>query len=207
MKIVIIKIGSGTLLTNRNKFDEFRIAHIANQILTLRKIGVGVVLIVSGAVASGSNYINLLSEDIKTKKIAAGIGQALLISIFQKLFFAKHLIISQILLTKDLFSSEEYKNSIRETLEFYCQNGVIPIINENDVIDINSFGGNDFLASIIANLLKVEQLIILSQMERSIYGVGGGEEKRQVVKNLNEQGIMASIINGKEENVIINNIL
>ena len=207
MTIVTIKIGSSVLLTQRNKLDEFRIAHIADQILSLKEKEVGVVLVVSGAVACGANYIQFSSQDKKLKMAAAGIGQAYLNSIFQQIFSRKGLRIAQILLTKDLLDSRCKKKEINDLIHYYLQTGVVPIINENDVIDLNSFGGNDFLAANMAKLLKVDQLLILSTMAGSNFGVGGGEAKLQVVAMLKEENIQASIVNGKTKNILLETLL
>ena len=196
MTIVTIKIGSSVLLTQRNKLDEFRIAHIADQILSLKEKEVGVVLVVSGAVACGANYIQFSSQDKKLKMAAAGIGQAYLNSIFQQIFSRKGLRIAQILLTKDLLDSRCKKKEINDLIHYYLQTGVVPIINENDVIDLNSFGGNDFLAANMAKLLKVDQLLILSTMAGSNFGVGGGEAKFKL-SPCSRKNIQASIVNGK----------
>jgi len=206
MKTTVIKIGSGVILTGRNKLDEFRIAHIAEQVAVLRKKGIRVVLIMSGAVACGANYIQLLNGDIKLRKLAAGIGQAYLTSIVRKYFSAKNLTVAQILLTQENLNSPD-NMPLKETLEYYLEIGVVPIINENDVVELNGFGGNDFLAAKIADLLGAERMVMLSTMEESGYGVGGGTVKKRVVAELNEKGIKTSIVDGKEKNIIINNIL
>ena len=207
MKKIAIKIGSSVILTSRNKLDEFRISHIADQVGVLRKKDNGVVLIVSGAVACGAPYVDLSNANTKLREVAAGIGQAYLVSILRKCFSAKDLTIAQVLLTKDFFYSEENRKSLKETLEYYFQIGIIPIINENDVLDLNSFGGNDCLANEIAVLLGVNQVIILSQMAESTHGVGGGRIKLQVVEDLNQKGIKTSIVDGKEKKIITNNII
>jgi len=205
MKIITIKIGSSVLLTQRNKLDEFRIAHIADQIISLRDKGIGVVLVVSGAVACGANVVNFSEGDDELKRVAASIGQAYLISIFQQIFTRKRLQIAQVLLTKDLCSTS--RAEIKKLFQNYLQVGVIPVINENDVIDLNSFGGNDFLATEVATLLNVDQLLILSTMAGSAYGVGGGKTKMQALEILKKEHLHASIVDGKSQNIILRSIL
>lgn len=207
MRIVVIKIGSSVLLTQRNVLDEFLIAHIADQILSLKEKGVRVVLVISGAVACSANVIHFSSEDRSLKKAAAGIGQAYLTSIFQQIFSKKGLRIAQILLTKDLLASRSKKKEINDLIHYYLQFGAIPVINENDVIDLNSFGGNDFLAANVAKLLKVDQLLILSTMVGSNLGVGGGETKLQAVAMLKKKNIQASIVNGKTKDILLDTLL
>jgi glutamate 5-kinase len=207
MKKIVIKIGSSVILTGRDKLDEFRIAHIASQVASLRKKNNGVVLVISGAVVCGARYVDLLGSNLELRKVAAGIGQAYLVSILRKYFSSKNLVIAQILLTKDFFCSEANRRSLKETLDYYFQIGIIPVINENDVLDLNSFEGNDYLASEIAIMLEANQVLMLSQMTQSTYGVGGGKVKLQVVEDLKQKGIKTSIVDGKEKNIILNNII
>lgn len=207
MKIITIKVGSSVLLTQRNKLDEFRVAHIADQVISLREQGIGVVLVISGAVACGASYVNFSSEDKELKMVAAGIGQAYIISVFQHIFSKKHLQIAQLLLTKDFLNFGNKKQTITKLLQTYIKTGVIPVINENDVIDLNSFGGNDFLAADVSILLNVDKLLILSTMAGSTYGVGGGETKQQALELLNRTNIQANIVDGKSQNIILQSIL
>lgn len=206
MKTIAIKIGSGVLLTQRNKLDEFRIAHIADQIVSLRDKGLGTILVISGAVACGANVVDFSGENDGLRCLAAGIGQAYLISIFQQIFLKKGLQIAQILVTKNLCFDED-KEKFKKLLQKYLEVGVIPIINENDVIDLNSFGGNDLLATEVATMLNVDQLLILSTMAGSTYGVGGGETKKKALEILKKRNIPASIVDGKAQNIILQNIL
>lgn len=206
MKIVIIKIGSSVLLTQENKLDEFRIAHIADQILSLKEKDTAIVLVISGAVACGANFVNFSQGNYKLKQVAAGIGQAYVISIFRQIFLTKRLHIAQVLLTKDLLSSTKKRQGVNSLLVNYLKMGIIPVINENDAIELYSFGGNDFLATEVAMLLHAEQLLILSTMEGSEYGVGGGETKQQALLILKKEKIQATIVNGKSQNIILRSL-
>lgn len=207
MKIIVIKVGSSVLLTQRNKLDEFRIAHIADQILALKAKGVRVVLVISGAVACGASSVDLSSGDRELKQIAAGIGQAYLISMFQQIFSRKHLLIAQVLLTKDTLDSKDRKSQIAQLLHHYLQTGIIPVINENDVIDLNSFGGNDILSAQVSMLLNVDRLVILSTLEGSTYGVGGGTTKQEALSILQQKNIKANVLDGKTKNVLLENLV
>lgn len=199
----VVKIGSSVLLTRRNKLDEYRIAQIAQQISSLKEVGISVVLIISGAVACGSNFIDLKESDEVLRQEAAGIGQVLLTSTFHTIFKNYNLQIAQILLTKKDIKSE----NLYEVLEYYLKSGYVPFINENDVVDLNSFSGNDFLGAEIATLLKLREFLILSTMKGSKYGVGGGEVKQQVIQHLNTVGIKTRLLNGKVKNILLNSIL
>lgn len=202
-KIYVLKIGSSILLTRRNKLDEYRIDQIAQQISYLKRSNIGVALVISGAVGCGSKFINLEENDNLLRQEAAGIGQVLLTSTFHTIFKNHNLQIAQILLTKKNFESENLSKIILDYLDL----GYIPFINENDVVDLNSFSGNDFLGGEIASLLKIKEFLILSTTKGSSYGVGGGEAKQQVIKNLQKVDIKTRLLNGKVKNILLNTIL
>ena len=207
MKIIILKIGSSVLLTKRNKLDEFRIAHFARQIKFLKGKNYSIVLVVSGAVACGMDLISADQRDNNFRQLAAGIGQAYLTSVFHQIFSKKHLHLAQILLTKEVFQLPDKSKKISCLFRSYLRLGVIPFVNENDAVDLNSFGGNDFLAKELIISLGASQLLILSTMAGSVFGVGGGETKQKVLSVLEGMNIKADIVDGKTQNIILKSII
>ena len=195
-EIITIKIGSSVLLTDRNKLDEFRIARIASQIGRLRDRNYGVILVVSGAVACGSKFTDI-------RQAAAGVGQVLLISTFHLIFKTQALSIAQILLTQKDLSLLSRRGKIIQIINFYVNVGIVPVINENDVVDLNSFAGNDFLSVEVAKIMGCKKLLIMSTMKGSEFGIGGGEAKQKAVELAGRYGIDARIINGKLKNVLL----
>ncbi len=205
-KIIVIKIGSTVLMTKRNQLDELHIAHIAQQVSVLKKKGIGVVLVISGAVAYGSNFIDLAQNQSLTRQAAAGIGQVYTTCTFNNIFTKSKLQLAQVLLTKDYLATRAQKEKIKRLIEFYIKSDFIPFINENDAIDLNSFGGNDHLAAEITRLLHKKKLIILSTWEKSVHGVGGGQAKQDAINMLTEKNIDAIIVNGKTKNIILDSL-
>lgn len=205
-RIIVIKIGSSVIMTRRNKLDEFRIAHIADQFTALQNAGYNLVLVISGAVACGVNIMHM-SSDRLMRQVSAGVGQVYLISTLLRIFEQKKLQIAQILLRKEDLKSSSVRNSLKESLAFYLYSKIIPVFNENDVIDLNSFGGNDFLAAELSMLLKADELFILSTLEGSTFGVGGGKSKLEAVSLLTSRDIKASIVNGKTKNILLETLL
>jgi|SRR3989338_5490944 len=206
-KKIIIKIGSSVLMTKDNKLDEIYILHIADQIKYLKDRGFRLVLVVSGALAIGSNFIDLTSGSHERKQAAAGIGQAFLISTFQRIFNDEKINIAQILLTKDFLKKSEKRELLNRIIGIYFESGIIPVLNENDVIDLNSFGGNDFLAADAAILLQGDQMLILSSWDGAEYGVGGGKTKKKATEILFKNNIKTEIVDGKVNNTLLNSIL
>jgi glutamate 5-kinase len=205
-KIIIIKIGSRVLSTTRKKIDEYRVCQIRDQVISLNNMGFEVILVVSGAVAFGSRSVSV-TDDVITRRAAAGVGQVIVSHTFQSIFLQRNLNSAQILLTQDSFASDTDRESFRKILDFYLSSGIVPLINENDVIELNCFGGNDFLAKEIAVIMGAQQLLILSTWEKSFFGIGGGEAKKKVISDLNSQNVKAKIIDGKERNCILENFL
>lgn len=194
-KIIVVKIGSSVLFTNRERLDEFRVSHLLDQMRILQERGYFVIFVISGAVAMGSTRVTHANRQVR-----ASVGQALLIARLVALFSQKKLTIAQILLTrKDMkIHSEQLVHTLFEMMK----EGIVPILNENDVIELNSFGGNDLLASRLAGIMRA-QLVILSTRAGSQFGVGGGATKLEAVERLKKAGIPASIKNGKEHNCLL----
>lgn len=203
MKTILIKLGTSVLLTDRHKLDEFRISHIAGQVSELQKKGVGAVLVVSGAVACGTQISGFGVSTKEDRQASAGIGQPHVMAVFAEIFSKQKLTVAQVLLTEDIFNSEAKKENLARLLRLYIDRGVIPLINENDAVDLNSFGGNDFLTAQVAKLVKADQVLMLSTMAGSKHGVGGGKAKLEAVAALKNGGCHAMILDGKAENVIL----
>lgn len=205
-KILIIKIGSSTLLTKRFCVDEYRLSHIAQQIKLLQESGWNIVLVLSGAVASGYRFIDKSIHSSTVRRSAAAIGQVEIISKSCTIFRHYDIHIAQILLTKGIRYSRSQQKSIKEIVHFYFRNKIIPFFNENDVIDLYSFGGNDHLSYYLAKLLAATKVCILSSWKTNGFGVGGGEAKREVVGKLKNAHIDSIIIDGKRENCLLEDV-
>ena len=203
---IIIKIGSSILLTKREKLDEYRIAHLANQVRTLQLAGYSVVLVVSGAVGCGARYIN--TEGMSDwKQYAAGIGQMNLTATFEHAFRDKHIPIAQMLILYESLQKGNDRDRIKKCLQYYASQGVVAFINENDVLQLNSFGGNDFLAAELAILLEIKLVIMLSSMQGARYSVGGGESKVKIQHILSKKNIQLQILDGKIKNILVNTLI
>lgn len=206
-EVIVIKIGSSVLMTKRCKLNEFRIAHIAKQIFALQKEDIRIVLVISGSVAYGSNFIDLSKKQHRSRQAAAGIGQIYMTCIFNSIFAQSNLQLAQILLTNDSLKKEAQKKKVRNLIKLYVNSGFIPLINENDVLDLNSFGGNDHLAGVIAALIDAERLLILSTHEGSQFGIGGGKTKQEVVRLMKTRNIKTDILDGKSQDIILKTLL
>ena len=164
-KKILIKIGSA-VLTGAEGLDLKIINALVREMSGLAGLGYSIVLVTSGAIASGKHRLNITGKlkSIPEKQAAAAVGQGRLMRVYSKAFEKKGLYVAQILLTlSDLTDRQRYLN-IRNTLSTLMEWGVIPIINENDSVAVDEikFGDNDNLAAMIANIVEADIFINLT---------------------------------------------
>jgi len=166
---VVLKIGSNVLACEDGMLDKERVKQIAGQALALMEDGKRVVLVSSGAGVSGAARVGRLNrrDDINYRQALCAVGQVELMMEYKKHFEDGGMNIGQILLTTENFSDDESRLNIRNTLFTLIDEGVVPIINENDSVCIQefSFGDNDNLAALTANLWSADLLIIMSDVD------------------------------------------
>jgi len=170
-KCIVIKVGSSLVTNNGEGLDQTAIAAWASQIAQLVKTKDGsvsrqVVLVSSGAVAEGMQRLGWKKRPTAVNELqaAAAVGQMGLVQMYESCFSQHALHTAQVLLThEDLADRKRYLNA-RSTLRTLLSLGVIPIINENDTVvtDEIRFGDNDTLASLVANLIEADALVILT---------------------------------------------
>ena len=163
---IIIKVGSSLVTNHGEGLDQKAIASWVEQIAHLVKSGKEIVLVTSGAVAEGMQRLGWKARPtlINELQAAAAIGQMGLVQIYEKNFSQHALKAAQILLTHDDLADRKRYLNARSTLNTLLELKVIPIINENDTVvtDEIRFGDNDTLASLVANLIEADLLVILT---------------------------------------------
>lgn len=170
----IVKVGSRSLTGEDGRLDRGQVANLARQLIRLADAGKRVVLVSSGAVASGVGRLGLPGRptDLATLQAVAAIGQTHLIQVYEQTFAEYGRVAAQVLLTaSELDDRVAYLNT-RNTLRRLLELGAIPIINENDTVAVDelktTFGDNDRLAGMVAGLLEGSLLVILSDV-RGLY--------------------------------------
>ena len=165
-KRCVIKIGSALLTNDGSGLNMAGIATWTEQIASLRKSGIEVVLVSSGAVAEGMCRLGLTKrpESLHALQAAAAVGQMGLIQSYESAFSKYDLHTAQVLLTHDDLSNRQRYLNARNTVRSLLDFGVVPIINENDTVvtDEIRFGDNDTLAALVANLIEADYLLILT---------------------------------------------
>jgi len=170
---VVIKIGSRVLVQKTGRPDRRRMKNLISDISAIRKAGHEVVVITSGAVGTGMEALGMKTRPVLLPDVqmAAAVGQTRLMSRYDEMFGAKGLKVGQVLLTHSDFEHKVRQTNITRTMEALLRHGVIPIINENDVVADEelkadmAFGDNDFLAALVVKLIRADLLIILTTVD------------------------------------------
>ena len=168
-KRVVVKIGSTSLSSAEGGVDSARLAALVNVLAAAHHRGVEIVLVSSGAIASGLAPLGLARRprDLATQQAAASVGQGLLVHRYSEAFADHNVRVGQILLTvDDVTRRGHYRNAYR-TFAKLLELGVVPIVNENDTVATSEirFGDNDRLAALVAHLVHADLLLLLSDVD------------------------------------------
>ena len=165
VKRVVVKIGSRLLAES----PASRPATVADQVVELRRRGVEVIIVSSGAIALGIKRLKLATRphELPGLQAAAAVGQSALMQHWEHAFTVHDIAIGQVLLTHDDMGDRRRFLSARLTLRALLDHGVVPIINENDTVATEEikFGDNDQLAALVVNLASADALVILTDVE------------------------------------------
>ena len=178
---IVVKLGTGVLTDSRKQPDLAQMEQLVAQLAEQRQAGKEMVLVSSGAVGAGMGALGYEKRpgDLAELQACAAVGQSRLMAIYEKLFGAFGLAVAQILLTHDDLEHHERHLNARNTLVTLLRHGVIPIINENDVISFTElkFGDNDTLSALVASLLPADLLVILTTVDGVLENFGKWNQK------------------------------
>lgn len=168
-QFVVIKVGSNVLTKDDGMPALERLEHLVSQLSYLRKSGIKLILISSGAVAFGRQEIHLPSklDPVLKKQIWASTGQINLIHQYKLLFETKETRVAQLLVTKEDFRDRKHFLNMRSCIEGLIAQDILPILNENDAVAITElmFTDNDELASLTAAMMNADSLILLTNVD------------------------------------------
>lgn len=171
-KRIVVKIGSSSLHHMKTgELNLTKMERLVRELCELKNQGKDVILVSSGAIAVGRRAVNLVpqDEDIPLKQACAAIGQARLMMIYERLFAEYNHVTAQILMTMHTMIEESSRRNAQNTFMKLLELGVIPVVNENDTVATHevedTFGDNDFLASVVAALTGADMLILLSDID------------------------------------------
>ncbi|MCD7816559.1 MAG: glutamate 5-kinase, partial [Bacteroides sp.] len=187
---VAVKIGSNVLTRKDGTLDITRMSALVDQVAELHKAGVEIVLVSSGAVASGRSEIkpSRKLDSVDQRQLFSAVGQAKLINRYYELFREHGISVGQVLTTKESFGTRRHYLNQRNCMQVMLENGVIPIVNENVTISVTElmFTDNDELSGMIASMMDMQALIILSNID-GIYNGSPSKPGTSVIREV-EQG-------------------
>ncbi len=181
---IAVKIGSNVLTHKDGTLDITRMSALVDQVAQLHKKGVDIVLISSGAVASGRSILGLNKklDVLDQRQLFSAVGQAKLINHYWDLFREHGITVGQILTTKENFSSRRHYLNQRNCMQVMLDNKVIPVVNENDTVSVTElmFTDNDELSGLIASMMDMQALVILSNIDGIYNGSPENPESRVI---------------------------
>ena len=196
MKRLVVKIGSSTLTTEAGGIDHEYLKGLAAQVRSVREAGWQVVIVSSGAIACGLEFLGLQErpDDMPTLQAAASIGQGLFVSAYADAFSPEGMATSLVLLTRrDTADRTAYLHA-RDTLEKLLDLGIVPVVNENDTVSVEEirFGDNDTLAALVACLIRADLTMIMSDVDGLYDGNPGSDPDARLIKRVDtiDQSIM-----------------
>ena len=167
---VVVKAGTSVLTAGGDGLHLPTMSELVEQIAWLHNGGAEVLLVTSGAIAAGRRPLGIKEEpDIRFRQVMAAVGQNRLMHTYSWMFEQKGISIAQVLLTRHDLSDAQHSSNVSRTLSSLLELGVVPIINENDAVTVEEigevFGDNDVLSAMVANLMKVDLLVLLTDTD------------------------------------------
>ncbi|HEY3388647.1 MAG TPA: glutamate 5-kinase [Prolixibacteraceae bacterium] len=201
---IVVKVGSNVLTRDDGMLNVTRMAHIVDQIALLRKAGLQVILVTSGAVAAGRAEIDLQRklDPVSSRQLWSAVGQVKLINRYADLFQENGIKCAQVLTTKENFSDRLHYLNMRNCMTTLLENGVVPVVNENDTISVTElmFTDNDELSGLIASMMDMEALIILTNVDGVYTGSPDDPGSRLISSIKHGEAIDIEAISGKKSN-------
>jgi glutamate 5-kinase len=199
---VVVKVGSSSLTAAQAAspggaaiagLDGAKVDALVDALAAAHRAGRQVVLVSSGAIASGLGPLRLARRprDLATQQAAASVGQGLLMHRYTDAFARHGITVGQVLLTTDDVVRRGHYRNAQRTLYRLLELGVLPVVNENDTVATEEirFGDNDRLAALVAHLVRAELLVLLSDVD----GIYQGDPRKSASRKITEVGADADL--------------
>ena len=194
---IAVKVGSNVLTRRDGTLDVTRMSALVDQIAELQKTGVEIILVSSGAVASGRSEVHSAKklDSVDQRQLFSAVGQAKLINRYYELFREHGIAVGQVLTMKENFATRRHYLNQKNCMTVMLENGVIPIVNENDTISVSElmFTDNDELSGLIASMMDAQALIILSNID-GIYNGSPADPTSEVIREIGQGKDLSSYI-------------
>ncbi|MBI3618615.1 glutamate 5-kinase [Candidatus Peregrinibacteria bacterium] len=183
---IVVKVGTNVIAGEDGLLQNVVMRSLTQQIASLRKEGTEIVLVSSGAMAAGRVKITPSKNTTKvtSRQVLAAVGQVELVHRYAELFATQEIITAQVLATKEDFRDRQHYLNMRGCFEALLNEGIIPIVNENDVVSVSElmFTDNDELAGLVASMLQADALILLT----NVNGIHDGDPENPSSQLLRE---------------------
>lgn len=194
---VVVKIGSNVLTRNDGTLDTTRMSALVDQFATIHRAGVELIVVSSGAVASGRSEIGSQHklDSVSARQLYSAIGQTKLINRYYDLFREHKIHCGQVLTTKESFATRTHYLNQRNCMRVMLDNGVVPIVNENDTISVSElmFTDNDELSALVTTMMDCQALVILSNID-GIYNGNPTDPTSEVIRKIDFNQDLSSCI-------------
>ena len=198
MRRLVVKIGSNVLTREDGALDVTRISALADQIATLWREGVQVVVVSSGAVASGRGELSgrgslgrtgARLDPVSARQLFSAVGQIKLIDRYYNLFRDHGIACGQVLTTKESLSTRRHYLNQKSCMEVMLAAGVVPIVNENDTISVTElmFTDNDELGGMVSTMMSADSLVILSNID-GIFTGNPADSSSELIREITPDG-------------------
>ncbi len=189
IKNLVIKIGSSSLCDDEGNINKEKILNLIQQIAYIKRKGINITLVSSGAINAGVHIMNLAKrpQTIPQKQALAAIGQASLMQIYEELFSLFNLRCAQILLNHDDFDDRKRLMNFNNAMQALIDYDVVPIINENDTLAVEEIkvGDNDTLASLVVPAVNADMVVLVSDINGLYDDNPHTNENAKLNKNVN----------------------
>ena len=223
---IIVKIGSNVLTRTDGTLDVTRMSALVDQVADLHRQGIEVVMVSSGAVASGrgemrgDHAVRRHLDAVSARQLYSAVGQAKLINRYYELFREHGIVCGQVLTTKEDFATRHQYLNQKHCMEVMIDNGVIPVVNENDTTSVTElmFTDNDELSGLIAAMMGAPSSSIIREIthdekaqadpttfiskSKSSLGRGGMGSKFRTANKVASEGIAVYIANGRRDGIL-----
>ena len=188
---IIVKIGSNVLTRPDGTLDVTRMSALVDQVADLHRQGIEVVMVSSGAVASGrgemrgDRAVRRHLDAVSARQLYSAVGQAKLINRYYELFREHGIVCGQVLTTKEDFATRHQYLNQKHCMEVMIDNGVIPVVNENDTTSVTElmFTDNDELSGLIAAMMGAQALVLLSNVD-GVYDGDPADPSSSIIREI-----------------------
>jgi glutamate 5-kinase len=193
-KRIVVKVGTSSLTDKRSKLDSRKVGKLVEEVMRLCARGKEIVIVSSGAIGAGMGRLNLerRPKDMPSLQATAAVGQGILMQVYSKYFGDYEQPVAQMLLTGEDFTDTKRYQKFKNTLATLLKWGVVPIVNENDSVEVEEIrlGDDDTLSAYVTVGSGADLLIILSDVDglyRNYSGKGKQEDLIRIVRKITRE--------------------